>query len=76
MSELLRQVLIDCGCVRRGLLRLRIPHGLHRHTQPLARRNDQARYRPLQLADWQMGMGRAVERTEYVEGAVRRGGSR
>ena len=50
LPELLRQP-SHCGCVRRVLLWLWLPHRLHRLTQPLARRNDQARCRPLQLAD-------------------------
>ena len=56
MNQLLLQVLIVVG-VRCVLLRLRLPHRLRRHTQPLARRNDQARCRSLQLADRRLGMG-------------------
>jgi hypothetical protein len=43
-----------------------LPDRLLRHTQWLARRNDQAPCRPLQLADRQMGMGRAAERSEIL----------
>ena len=65
-----------CGGVRRVLLRLRLPRCLHRDAQSVAGRDDQARCCPLQLADRQMGMGRAAERTEDVESGVRREGLR
>ena len=42
MSELLQLVIV---------VAFGGPDRLHRHTQPLARRNDRARRRPLQLAD-------------------------
>jgi hypothetical protein len=58
MSQLLLQVLI---VVAFGAFCFGLPHRLHRHTQPLARRNDQARCRPLPLADGRLGMG-AVKR--------------
>src|SRR6516225_68815 len=51
-----------CGGVWRALLRLRLSHCLHRDTQQVARRNDQAQGRSIQLAVGQMGMGRATER--------------
>jgi hypothetical protein len=55
-----------CFGLRRLLLRLRLPHRLHRDAQSVARRNDQTRCRPLQLADRQMGMGRAAETIEIL----------
>jgi hypothetical protein len=59
-----------------ALLWLRLSRCVHRNAQQTARRNDQTRCRPLQLADRQMGMGRAAERTEDVESGVRCDGSR
>src|SRR6516164_7651321 len=56
--------------VRRALLRRWLPDRFHCYAQPLARRYDQARPRPLQLAHWQMGMGRAAERTDGVGSAM------
>ena len=48
------------------MLRLRLSHCLHRDTQQVARRNDQAQGRSIQLAVGQMGMGRAAERYEIL----------
>src|SRR5262249_39025885 len=48
-------------CLWRALFWLRLSHRLHRHAQQMARRNDQARRRSLQLADRQMGMGRTAK---------------
>ena len=54
-----------------GALWLRLSHRVHRHTQQMARRNDQAWGRPLQLDDRQMGMGRAAKRIEILSAATR-----
>jgi hypothetical protein len=60
MSQLLLPALIVVAFG--AVLRLRLPRCFHRDAQELARRNDQAQRRPLQLADRQMGMGGAAER--------------
>src|SRR5262249_34376493 len=51
---------------------LRLSHRVHRDAQQMARRNDQARRRSLQLANRQMGMGRASQRTEILNEPARR----
>jgi hypothetical protein len=74
MSQSLLQALIEVGfgalCFGGDYLT-----AFHRHAQPVARRNDQARFGSLQLTDRQMGMGRAAERTDEVGSGMRREGS-
>jgi hypothetical protein len=43
--------------VRRVLLWVRLSHDVHRDPQQMAGRDDQARRRPVQLADREIGMG-------------------
>jgi hypothetical protein len=63
MSELLQSIIVvgfGALCFGVGYLTA------DRHAQPLARRNDQALFRPLQLVHRQMGMGRTTERIELL----------
>ncbi len=72
VAELLRTLKLFEGntkdCLASAVLyeQVKGAHRDHRDTQQMVQRNDQARRRPLQLADRQMGMGRAAQRIEIL----------